>query len=428
MMVTTSVEARRLGMLATLCQRDFALLWFGGLLSNLGSWSTFIAIPLLVYSKTGSALATTMVFTVTVVPLLLSSIAGVFVDRWDRRRILVAANVVLALLTMPLLLARSGHVWIIYAASLALTLAGLVVAPAENALLPRLVGPDRLPAANSLNALNDSLGRIAGPAVGGGLLAVGGFIAVVSFDACTFMIAAVLVGLIRTNASPSRERPRYGDGRREALSAQSPAGWRQDWLDGMASVRASPLVTVIFAAAGTALLGDAALSSLLAPFVAQTLASGAGVLGLFLTIRGVGGVIGSFVSARISRRVSARHLIGWNLIALAAVVATLVAVPLVPVALIAAGFLGVFVVGWATSEQTLIQGNVADRYLGRTYGVLGTITAVTLLIGSLVAGALADRVGVPPLLYSAAVCYVAGGLWALFGLRLIRTIQNRPGW
>jgi len=423
--VTTSVELRRTGMLSTLCHRDFALLWFGGLLSNLGSWSTFVAVPLLVYSETGSALATTMVFTVTVVPLLLSSIAGVFVDRWDRRRTLIVANIILAALTMPLLVARSGHVWIIYASSFALTLAGLVVAPAENALLPRLVGPDRLPAANSLNALNDNLGRIAGPAVGGGLLAVGGFTAVVSFDVCTFVIAAALVWLIRTCAAPTLECRTYGDVDEQSLVEPTSTGWRQEWREGTASVRASTLVTVIFAAAGTALLGDAALSSLLAPFAAQTLASGAGVLGLFLTIRGVGGVIGSLVSAQVSRRVSARHLIGWNLIALAAVVTTLVAVPVVPVALIAAGFLGLFVVGWATSQQSLIQTNVADRYLGRTYGVLGTITAVTLIIGSLLAGALADSIGVPALLYGAALCYAVAGLCALLGIRFVRAIQNR---
>lgn len=108
-MDTTRVGARGIGTLATLRQRDFALLWFGGLLSNLGSWSTFVAVPLLVYRETGSALATTLVFTVTVAPLLLSSVAGVLVDRWNRKRLLVVANLVLAVFTMPLLAAQSDH-------------------------------------------------------------------------------------------------------------------------------------------------------------------------------------------------------------------------------------------------------------------------------------------------------------------------------
>lgn len=238
--MTTTAEGHA-GLISTLVRRDFGLLWVAGLISNLGSWAIFVAVPLLVYTRTGSALATTMVYTVTVVPMLLASVAGVFVDRWDRRRTLIAANLVLAALTIPLLVAQSGHLWIIYASSFGL------------------------------------------------------------------------------------------------------------------------------------------------------------------------------------------HLIGWNLIGLGAVVATLVAVPVVPVALVDAGFLGVFVVGWATNQQTLIQSNVADQFLGRTYGVLGTITAVTLIIGSLLAGAFADGLGVSPLLYGAVVCYVGAGLFALLGPRVLRRLRANRG-
>lgn len=295
-----------------------------------------------------------------------------------------------------------------------MTLARLVVAPAENTLLPQLVGAARLPAANSLNALNDNLGRIAGPAIGGALLAIGGFTVVVVFDAFTFLIAAGLIWLIRIDTSP------------RAAHTSGSTNWRQEWLDGLAAVRASTLVTVIFTAAGIALLGDAALSSLLAPFVAQTLTSGTGTLGLFLTARGIGGVIGSLISVRVARRISAQRMTGGNLLALSGVVAAMVAVPIVPAAMIAAGLLGVFIVGWTTSQQTLIQTNVANQFLGRAYGVFGTITAVTLILGSLLAGALADRIGVPALLAGAALCYAVAGLWALVGVRLLhRHRQHR---
>lgn len=424
----TVERASGTGLLSTLRQRDFGLLWTGGLISNLGSWATFIAVPIFVYQQTGSALAATMIFTVTVVPMLLGSVAGVLVDRWDRRRTLVSANIALAALTLPLLAAHSGELWIVYASSFGLALTSILVPPAENALLPRLVGRDRLPAANSLNALNDNLGRIAGPAVGGGLMALGGFTTVIIFNACTFVVAAALIWSIRPQGSrhvdprsdpslPTPDLTGHPDltDHPDAQPQLTVTGWRGEWLAGLASIRASTIVTVIFAAAATALLGDAILSSLLAPFVAETLASGGAVLGLFLTIRGVGGVIGGLISPSLTRRMAPRLVIGWSLLGLGIAVATLTLIPLVPVALIMAGFLGIFVVNWSTNQQTLIQTNIADAYLGRAYGVLGTITALAMIIGSLLAGGLAETLGVPPLLYGAAACYVAAALIALLG-------------
>ena len=90
-------------MLATLRQRNFGLLWFGGLISLAGDWMLNIALPIYVYTLTGSALATGGMLIARLIPnLLLGSVAGVFVDRWDRRHtmiiILVAGIVLVATL------------------------------------------------------------------------------------------------------------------------------------------------------------------------------------------------------------------------------------------------------------------------------------------------------------------------------------------
>lgn len=396
------------GLLSTLLQRDFALLWIGGFVSYLGTWSMFIALPLYVYNTSGSALATTTVFTVTVVPRLFGSVAGVLVDRWDRRRTLMIASLIMAVCTLPLLAAPSGRLWLIYATMFALSVAGLVVSPAENALLPQLVGRERLIAANSLNSLNDNLGRIVGPAVGGLILALGGFASVVIFNVITFVIAAVVIGLIRTRGPmvPDREAGTVGP------VAGTPSGWAE-WRAGLAAVRRSTVVMIVLVAAATGLLGDSILSSLLAPFVAETLSSGGAVLGLFLTIRGIGGVVGGIVAGQASRWLSPGQMIAISLIVLGGALAVIVALPHVPVALVAAALLGICVVCWMANQHTIIQTNTEDGFLGRTYGVLGTVTAITLIIGSGLAGALADRIGIPFLMYGAAGCYVAAGVIAL---------------
>ena len=80
-------------MFSVLRQRHFTLLWAGQLVSMLGDWIVLVALPFYVYQHTGSALATGLMFIVETLPrLFLGSLAGVFVDRWDRRKTMIAAD------------------------------------------------------------------------------------------------------------------------------------------------------------------------------------------------------------------------------------------------------------------------------------------------------------------------------------------------
>src|SRR5262245_15580007 len=103
-------------MIALLRQRNFALLWFGGLISMMGDWMLWIALPIYVYQLSGSALATSVALICRILPrLLLGSMAGVFVDRWDRRRTMVITNLLLAVGLLPLLLVQSVEwLWLVY--------------------------------------------------------------------------------------------------------------------------------------------------------------------------------------------------------------------------------------------------------------------------------------------------------------------------
>ena len=96
-------------MLAVLRRRDFSLLWFGGVLSVTGDLFLFIALPFFVYERTGSVLATGAMFAAETLPrLLFGSVAGVFVDRWDRKRTMVLSDLSRALILLPLLLVAAG--------------------------------------------------------------------------------------------------------------------------------------------------------------------------------------------------------------------------------------------------------------------------------------------------------------------------------
>src|SRR3712207_6800501 len=149
-------------MLATLRQRNFAFLWAGGLISVFGDWVLIAALPFHVYTLTGSALAaSSMLIAYTLPGLLFGSVAGVFVDRWNRKRIMVIADLLRAVLLLLLLAFRSRDwLWVVYVVAFVESAVGQFFGPARGALIPRLAGESHLVAANSLNALSDNLARL----------------------------------------------------------------------------------------------------------------------------------------------------------------------------------------------------------------------------------------------------------------------------
>src|SRR5688500_20187285 len=104
------------------------------------------ALPIYVYERTGSALATGAMFVVQALPaLLLGSVAGVFVDRWDRKRVMVGADLLRGLLLLPLLLVpATGAIWIVYVVGFLQETASRFADPAFSAALPKVVGDDSL--------------------------------------------------------------------------------------------------------------------------------------------------------------------------------------------------------------------------------------------------------------------------------------------
>ena len=197
-------------MLSVLRRRDFALLWTGGLVSVAGDWVLNAALPFFVYEETGSTVATAGMIVARLAPsVVLGSVAGVFVDRWNRKRVLVWANLLqAAIVALLVLVPGEGWLWVVFAVAAAQSVVSSFSSPAESALLPSLVGPEELLAANSLNTLNNRIARLAGVPLGGVLLTYSGLEAVVVVDMLSFAAAAVLIAPICR--SPRSACPRAG--------------------------------------------------------------------------------------------------------------------------------------------------------------------------------------------------------------------------
>ena len=124
-------------MLRVLRQRDYWLLWFGGFISQLGDFVLFVGLPFEIYRLTGSTLATAGMLLAFLVPnILFGSVAGVYVDRWDRRRLMIAVNLVQAVVLLPLLLVGQLGLWVIYAVLVVESSVSQLFHPARVALMP----------------------------------------------------------------------------------------------------------------------------------------------------------------------------------------------------------------------------------------------------------------------------------------------------
>ncbi len=394
-------------MLAVLRQRDFALLWFGGLVSLTGDWVLITALPFFLYERTGSALATSAWLTAYLVPsVLLGSVAGVFVDRWDRRRTMIACGLARGVLLLLLLLVDGeDRLWLAYAvAALEATLTAFF-GPAENALLPTLVGEEHLAPANALNALNNNLARLIGPPLGGTLVGLAGLPAVVLVDSASYFIGAALIAAMA--ARPARA------GGLVAPAARAGATWdavRRDWREGLGLIRRARLVAVVFAVVGVSTFADSMNSALLVPFVDTVLRAGAQGFGWLLTVQAVGGLLASAVIGRAGRALSPARLLTLSCLGTGLMSLVLVTFPSLALALVFSAIGGVPAVGYQVGTQTLLQRGVADAYRGRVFGALDTTNALLRLAGLALAGGLGDVVGILPMLY------VMGGLRFLSGV------------
>lgn len=256
-------------MLATLRQPNYALLWVGGLISVLGDWVLIAALPFYVYNLTGSALASGGMFIALTMPnVLLGSVAGVFADRWDRRRVMVAADFSRAVVLLLLLAVRSPDwIWLVYAVAALDAAISQFFSPAKNALLPQFAGADHLVAANALGGINNSIGRLLGPALGGVLLGVFGLPSVVAADSLSYLVSGLLIARISVSAR----------GATRAASETPGTAWTRawtDWLDGLRLVRRSRSLTIFFIVIAIAAGAEGIYQVIFVVFVKQALHGG----------------------------------------------------------------------------------------------------------------------------------------------------------
>lgn len=383
--------------------KDFFRLWLAQVVSAIGDWIGFFAIVAIAAriggSSSGAAIG--VVMTARILPgLFLAPAAGVLLDRWDRKRVMVTCDVGrgLVLLSLPFVTTIPQLV----VASLLLEILTLLWSPAKEAEVPNLVPPTHLATANSLSlvAAYGTIPIAAGIFAGLAKLAVAlqaneslGFLGLndsslaVYFDVLTFFLSAVLISTLRLTR-PAREAASPERRRRVDFGATF-----DEFKEGWRFIAVNRRVSAVMVGLGAGLIGGGMLVPLGPLFTEQVLGGGTAGFGLVVFALGMGAAVGvsvvSVVQTRLHkpRAFSLSLLVAGASLLLGASMSTLIPA-LVLVASLGAAAGVAYVLGF-----TILQESVSDDIRGRTFSALYTLVRLCLLIAFAVGPFLSTALG-----------------------------------
>lgn len=416
--------------------RNFRYLWFGQIVSLLGDWFNLIASAALVGALTQSGLAIGSLFVVRMLaPFVVSPIAGVVADRYNRKHILIASDLVRVVVVFAFLLVRdAADIWLLYALTAAqLGLSGFFE-PARNAILPDIAEPRALGAANALSSATWSVMLALGAALGGLISGTWGIYPAFVLDGLTFLLSAALLTQVRLQTAPtpnpsvpltSRPAPPLGvpdtPGFRQRRANQQ-GQWARSivtvavhqYIDGLRYLREHLDILIITLQKAINSFFLSAGFQVLQVTIAQqifVIGEGGGIsLGLLFALAGVGTGIGPILARKFTgdhgpalrKAIAAGYLIGGLGLV---VTAPLFSLPLVLLGTILRGLGGGII--WVFSTQLLLQA-VPGRVQGRVFATDFMFFYLGSALASSLVGAALDT-----------SLSISGVIWWMAGLSII---------
>ena len=366
-----------------LTHRAFVRLLAAMSVSSFGDWVGFVAVTAIVANLGGGTalLAVAGVMIARTLPaFLFGPIAGTLVDRLDRKRLMIVADLARGAMYLSMVFLR--ELWAIYLLSFAIECLSLLWGPARDASLPNLVPRRQLTNANSLVLLSSYATLPIGGAAFAVLTAVsiwmGGRIPALAtqpeslallLDAGTFLFSASMVAGIAIRPQPSHTTQRL------TLSRV----WR-DTKDGINFLRENSIASAMTGGIVVAFGAVGAVLAIGPVFVTSTLEAGPSGWGLVVTAFGVGMGLGMATAGQAAKVVDREIVFVWSLIAAAASLFVLATMPNLSWAIVFTVWLGAFCgLAWV-SGYTLLQENVVDEFRGRTFGSLTTLSRMFLFL------------------------------------------------
>ncbi len=368
-------------------------------ISVAGDWVLITAASIQVYRETGSTTAVSALLALAAAPtILLGPIGGAVADRHARTRIMVIADLAIA---MALLAAASAarvglELAMVFVAVLAAATSAAFHRPASEALLPILAGPDELGRANSILRLATRIAMIGGPALAGYLMSGNGFGVVLVFDAGTFLISAGVVVTISGLGVPA------GAGASASTFHAALEGWRY--------ARRHRNVSVVIGTVGLTMLLGAIISAGTLAFVGEELRLPESRYGSLLAAEGAGAVVLAFCLILLGRHIPLLPTGAAALAAMGAACGVLGFAPNLTTAMGLMAIIGMGEVGLQVAFSSYLQQQSEDSFRGRVMSLVAMVAQVGRMAGLALAGPAVDRLGVPLAFGAAGVFIILGAI------------------
>lgn len=391
---------------------NFLALWLGFLISFVGEYFILLAVPIVVEQLTGSTLMVGLSVISEAIPmLLLGPVAGVFVDRWDRKFTMVLSCLTRSLLVLAFLLVQTAdQVWIFYIIGFSMSIVSRFFHPSMNALLPLIVKDrDDLLAANGLMQLATTVGLLAGPALAGLVIGFWGAKAAYLIDsACLFLAAVVILTMRPVIDDPEESKPVYG----------FTAIWKE-LQEGVVYLFTNQTMIGVMIVLVFTQLGFGAINVVWVPYLQRTFGIGPEGLGIVDSAQGAGMVLAGILLGFFSRRFKKTALTGAGVFIMGVALA---AIGLAPRFLFVILFS--FIVGFGffpaqSAVMTLIQLAVPNAKRGRVGSAQVALRTAAGLVSMSFASAFAEIVG-------HRMVYVLCGLIVTFGGVLSFLVLKEP--
>ena len=403
--------------------RNFRYLWLGQIVSLLGDWFNLIASASLVASLTGSGIAIGTLFAVRMLaPFLVSPFAGVAADRYNRKVLLIIADLARALVVFGFLLVRdASDVWLLYVlTALQLGISGFFF-PTRSAILPDIVDRNQLGAANALSSATWSIMLAIGTALGGLVAGALGIYPAFVIDGLTFIVSAMILSLIAYQHTPALADAGHGIGQ---MFGQYVEGLCYLWQD-------RDVLRISLQKALSALLFSGGFQVILVILGQRIYVIGEGggtSLGILFAVTGIGTGVGPILARRFTGDRDHPLRVALGLSYFVAAIGVALTAPLLGFGLV---LVGMFLRGWGGgviwvfSTQLLLQ-LTPDRVRGRVFSTEFAIFSLANAIASIAVGWALDNtaVGMSALMWWMAILSVIPGIVWMYQTTLAGRVRN----
>lgn len=376
-------------------------LWFAQAVSVFGDMLTFLALPILVYRATGSKAALSATILVRGVPAIVAGpFASALADRYDRRRLMVATDLLRAVVSVPIVLVSDAAlVPTIYGVVAVNAVIGSVFQPAMASVIPAMVDRRRLMTVNSVFTLTFRSLQFLAPLLGAYLISAIGARALVLLDIGSFLVSATLMA---SSNIPPHEAGHQRMPTPRILIADTRAGL-------VYIGRSKPLLVLLLAGTIT-MFGQGFISPVWLPYVVEVLHRPAEDFGILVSLQGLGCMAGSLLILwlGIRNRTSVKSAYVTFVIGSGITIFMQVTTTDFSALLAWATCAGLFIAGRNVAEATLRQHATDQALMGRVSGAMQLAQQGAMMVAVLLVGVGAARVSTRALFLLACSLYLAG--------------------